>query len=228
MTLRERIIQILLRTSLVTVDYSDVQIKKAAKRAGVRVSTLVEARNRYKKLSTRSHTKKYKTELGDAAHPDQEELKIYTSTDIIRILKQGIENRGVSQFLYIRSLVHHYLLRSWDPREIVTDWPLAAGVVYTNGDRDKQRPIKTRVTPAMMTAFRYRAKRLRVAYLDLLRTLLVLAHRGEFAPPGELKYISLAEMYDDVKDYLVHVHTDSADTRYQILQKPKSSDEPLL
>jgi hypothetical protein len=123
--------------------------------------------------------------------------------------KDEAERRGVDSSTLLRSMLHTYLLGSWEPsEEPLTKWYWRGrlySVTLKNYRREKRQmyPYRERVhmTQGARRALIRRANRRGCTMTALARSLILRCMEGTWAPPGSLRIIEARGMFDDEERY---------------------------
>lgn len=137
------------------------------------------------------------------------QLEILFPPAVFEQWKQEAQNRGVLGSTLLRSLIHAYLMGSFEPDAISRVWDYR-GIVYSlpnvhewakqHGRRYPYRE-RTYVPNGARRAMVHRANRLGVDPTAVVRALVLLMMNGRWAYPGTIKFVDPANMYDDENRY---------------------------
>jgi hypothetical protein len=173
---------------------SDAELKKIAKRIGVQVDVLLEARVNAK------------LQLARAGRDYGVTTSVLLQLDFARepweMWQKHCESWGVTGSLLLRSLVHLYLQGNYEP-------PLnfSTGWLW----QDRQLPVvrggrcreKTHVTRAALDVLRHRASLRGDSIAGLLRALVVENMKGSFGRPGLIQLVEVRHMFGDRSRYVL-------------------------
>lgn len=196
---REWLIGRMTETSLVSVPLSDDDFDAFARVAGVDPDALAEARA----VARINHSR---------ALNDEEPLRVGARTinlysfmpePIHRHLSEIIDARALTPSLFLRSLVHTYLLGSWEPPYCPATWSWR-GTEYElpKGSKRHKHHLVTKISFGARNALELRARHRRLRHVSrLVRGLLIDVMEGRFAQPGKLRLVDPAGMPDAASAY---------------------------
>jgi hypothetical protein len=118
-------------------------------------------------------------------------------------------HRGVDGSVLLRSIVHLYLMGTWEPRHMTEGWvyrgreysAIDPGVHRVDGTTKYPYVERALVTAGAYRALRRRAQALNIAVTGILRGLVVETMEQKFAKSGSMKLIAAREMWDDETRY---------------------------
>lgn len=197
---REYVIEKLLATPHVVREIPDDKIEEEAAKIGVHANALIEARVIYKER--RTATRRGAAMGVKRAGTRHYQIKLTMPDAVYQEWLRHAEQRGVDESALLRSLLHAYLLGSYEPETVLGYW-------FWNGqthrlpkgkDKNKHR-ARAMITLGARRALIRRAQRRNVASMALLRALVLEAFEGNFGRPGLLPLIDARSMYDDEHRY---------------------------
>jgi hypothetical protein len=201
---RLRVVEMLLATAAVRAVVKDDQIDDLAKRYGVDPETLIEARIQY-----RTHRKKQGLQMpmGQKRTGTRHyQLKCSMPEPIFKAWKSECEFRGIESSAVMRSLIHGYLLGSYEPTNVVRGWRWR-GKRYTCQEWTYERkgkrggwPYRERslITMGAKRALFLRAEARGTTVISITRALVLEFIDGKHQ---SLRVIDAQTMYDDVSRY---------------------------
>lgn len=200
---RRYIVALISRTKYGQRNYSEEKLPAIAKMLGVDMDALLEARILYRE---RQHAIGAATGRGDDYRArssrdksDVAALCYHMTKEVKQFLQEYSDTRKVPVHILLRSVIHHYLLGSWEPPVLHQNW------MFTEIPRDRRQGrdaiINVTVTPAARLAVWMRSEMLQVSAEQLGRSLIVDTVSGRFARPGEISYITRRHMFSDIARY---------------------------
>lgn len=212
---RDYIVSMLSRTSYARNYYTDSQLDQLSDMLGVRLDTLLEARLTYRERATAlgsasGRLEEYRARKKDSKS-DYAALTLHLHPEAKKIVEHHAVGRGLNIPALFRSIVHHYLLGSWEPTQLYDAWFLPGLTEeYQRGRREKgQRTvINAAMTPAVREAFSMRAEMLSTTIETLGRTLLIETVLGNFGKVGTLSVVTRRQLYTDVSRYQTRFEED--------------------
>lgn len=184
---------------------TDEQLKRIAKRMGVQVDVLIEARVR---VVEQALQEKIQPPLGDKVRGSRHyQFKIAMPEAVFRAWRAHAEDRGVDPQALLRSLIHHYLLGSDEPTYLLRKW-LWQGKMMESHERTWERthkagfPFRERalLTNGVKRALERRAQRKGCAATAIVRGLVLDTLEGKHP---RIKIVDARTLYDDEDRYLL-------------------------
>ena len=200
---RLRVVEMLLATPAARDPIPDDRIDEVAKRLGVDPDTLLEARIQYRVQRRREGLQ---IPMGQKrAGTRHYQLKCAMPEPIFKAWKAEAEVRGIESSALMRSLVHGYLLGSYEPANVIRGWRWR-GKRYFSEERTYERkhkkgyPYRERslITMGAQRALKIRAERRGTTALAITRALVLECIDGKHAG---IKIVDAQTMYDDVTRY---------------------------
>lgn len=184
---------------------TDEQLKKIAKRMGVQVDVLIEARVRVVEQALES---KLQPPLGHKVRGSRHfQFKLAMPEVVFRAWRAHAEDRGVDPQALLRSVIHHYLLGSDEPSTLLRQW-IWQGKTYVSQERKWERehkagyPFRERalLTNGVKRALERRAQRLNCTAAALVRGIVLDTLDGKHP---RIKIVDARTLYDDETKYLI-------------------------
>lgn len=200
---RERLIELIIATNYVRDVIADDQIDAAAKTMGVDPDVLIEARVRYR---IQRKLDGFQPPLGRKKRGTRHyQLKLSMPKEIFYLWKQEAELRGIESSALMRSLVHSYLLGSYEPKQLTARW-YWRGKRWRVAEREWEKtrgqgyPFRER---ALITLGANRALSVRAARRGHVQSAIVRALVLELLDGKHegLTIIDAQTMYDDETRY---------------------------
>lgn len=200
---RERLIEFVIASNYVREVIADDKIDAVAKKIGLHPDVLVEARLRFR-LQRRLDG--FQGPLGRKKRGTRHyQLKLAMPREIFTLWKDEAERRGLESSALLRSVVHSYLLGSYEPIQVTTAW-YWRGKTYKVSERswEKQKggryPFSERalITQGAARALRVRAARRGHVATALTRALVLEVLEGKHEA---VRVIDAQTMYDDETRY---------------------------
>lgn len=210
---RDYIVSMLSRTAFAKRHFSEEKLEMISERLGVRIETLLEARLLYRERSTAIGSATGRLEEYHArrknANSDYAAITLHLQQPAKEVVQRYAESRGINIPTLVRSILHHYLLGSWEPSQLHNSWFLPGlPAKYQKGSYSKRTVINSSVTPAVREAFWMRAETLQSNIEELGRTLLIETVKGNFGRPGVLTVVTRKQLYTDINRYQVRFEED--------------------
>jgi hypothetical protein len=193
-------------THYATDTISDTDLDSTALDMGVQPSVLIEARlNALRQRIAAGRPPPMGRKRAGSAHY---QFEILMPEGVFVAWKNEAERRGLDGSALLRSMIHAYLLGSWEPPSLSKKW-VWRGVGY------KVNPAEWKKAHGSRYPFRERAlitnaaKRCLVRRgliqgaqpSTILRALVLASIEGTWATPGSIEIVDAANMYDDDKRY---------------------------
>lgn len=186
----------------------DSEVDILSERMGIHPDVLLEARimARSRRLAAGRAPPAGRKRAGSNHY----QFELLFPPEVYEVWKHESENRGVLGSVLLRSLVHTYLMGSYEPDTISRHWEYR-GIVYSlphiqqwakqHGRRYPYRE-RTLIPNGARRALIHRSNRLGVEPSILVKSLILLMLNNRWAHPGTISMIDAANMYDDEKRYL--------------------------
>ena len=195
-------------THYATDTLPDERLDEVAEEMGVQPDVLVEAR--LNALQERISGGRQPSLGQKRARSKHYQFELLMPEAIHGAWKNEAERRGLDGSALLRSMVHAYLLGSWEPPAVTKRW-IWRGVGYdvkpgkwkqVHGSR---YPFRERalITNAARRALTRRGSRMGARPSSVLRSLVLAAIEGTWAAPGTIAIVDAAGMYDDEDRYFL-------------------------
>lgn len=195
-------------TTTAALGTSDDGLDEAATRLGVIPEVLLDARllarRRYIEAGRRPPDGPRKR-----AGSNHYQIEMLLPPDVFHAWKSEAEVRGVQSSVLLRSLLHAYLLGSFDPPFVQRYWKLHEVVYRLPNIQNWAKEHATRypyrerslIPNGAKRALILRARRLGATPTAMARTLMILTMERKWAQPGTVEYVLASNMFDDENRY---------------------------
>lgn len=205
MTFRSWLVDRLAGTHWATEPTKDADLEKVARKLGVQVDVLVEARVNAKILAASDgRAPRLGRKVGRTEHY---QYHLYLPERIHELLTNESEVRGVEPVTLVRSLIHAYLSGSYEPRVDVIGkyWIWEHKRLYVPTLNQDKRHWRFRVfvllPNGVKRALVIRSQRRNATMTGIVRGIVTEMLEGRFARHGQLSIIAPRHMWDDEKRY---------------------------
>ncbi len=200
---RDRIVELVIASKYVRDLIPDDKIDAVAKKIGVDPEVLVEARMRFrvqKKLDG------YQVPLGRKRRGTRHyQFKLAMPAPLYRIWRDEADFRGIEPSALLRSLIHAYLLGSYEPKQVLRYW-VYEGKTWITSERAWEKKNKkgfasrerALITLGAMRALRVRAHRRGHVPTAVVRALVIEVLDGKHR---SMTIVDAQSMYDDETRY---------------------------
>jgi len=188
------------------VSASDDDVEVMAREIGVQPDVLLEAR--VQALRERVRAGRVQPMGDKKAHSQHYQFELLMPEEVFRAWKHEAQRRGVDGSALLRSLIHSYLLGTWQPTEVPKRW-VWCGRGYTVVPREwkaahgSRYPFRERclIPPGAQRALVRRGRELGTTPSAIVRALVLNAIDGLWAGPGTITIVDCTGMYDDEDRY---------------------------
>ncbi|GAF79998.1 unnamed protein product [marine sediment metagenome] len=186
----------------------DEQIDRIAAEMGVEPDVLLEARLNV--LQERMSAGRQPPMGRKRAGTKHYQFELLMPEAIHGAWKNEAGRRGLDGSALLRSMIHAYLLGSWEPSTVQKKW-VWRGIGYEIAPGSWRRahgsryPFRERalITNAARRVLVRRGDRLGAKPTSVIRSLVLAAIEGEWAAPGTIEIVDASGMYDDEDRYFL-------------------------
>jgi hypothetical protein len=186
---------------------SDDGLDSLARAMGVQPDVLLEAR--VEALMERVRGGRVAPMGMKKAGSQHYQFELLMPEEVFQAWKHEAMRRGIDGSALLRSLIHAYLLGTWQPSEVPKKWVWRGrGYTVSPGTWKKAHgsryPFRERalVPPGAQRAMVRRARELGTTPSAIVRALVIAAIDGVWATPGSIAIVDCTAMYDDENRYL--------------------------
>jgi len=207
-TFREWLIGRIMGTAFATATIEDHDIDAIAHEMGIEPQTLLEARLRV--VRERAERGRAVPEGVKRAGSHHYQFDLWMPEAIHKTWREECARRGLLGSTLLRSMLHAYLIGSWEPRTMSKKW-VWRGVGYEmrvnewKKEHGSRYPYRERalVTRGARRALARRAGRRAAQPTAVARALVLACIDGRWAQPGTIDIVDSTDMYDDEARYFL-------------------------
>lgn len=193
---RKQTIERLCATAYVSMDIADSRLDEIAERIGVQPDVLVEARVRHR-IGAKA--------LGRSRFTERERVALSMPEVVWNAWLLEVEDRGVERETLLRSVIHAYLLSSYEPPEVIWGWRFDGKLLHTNHRnweiKNKKRwpwMQTAKMPPGAMRALELRGKARGSGATAIARALVLEIMAGRWR---DVRLVDQRVMSDDERQY---------------------------